>query len=101
MTHSALHWHVKKLKKGKEDRVLRVIKEQPLAVRKVVEQHCSYRSCNDNKHYPKSSHFRHILSAEACSTLARTLCVLVSNVSCCSSIAKMPSLIVGIKKKRF
>ena len=43
------HWHAKDPKKEKEYRVLWIIKEQPLAVRKVVEQHCSYHSCNDNK----------------------------------------------------
>ena len=33
---------------GAQDRMLRVFREQPLAVRKLVEQHCSYNSCNDS-----------------------------------------------------
>ena len=40
-----------------------------------------------SEHHSKPSHFVHILSPEVDSTVARTLCVLVRDVSCCSSMA--------------
>jgi hypothetical protein len=36
------------LEKEKEYQMLRIFGEQPSAVRKLVGQHCSYYSCNDN-----------------------------------------------------
>ena len=38
---------LEELEKEEEYRVLRIFREQPLAVRKVVEQDCSHHGCND------------------------------------------------------